>query len=119
MDRAHSDALVFFGATGDLAYKKIFPGTAGHGKARALECAGDWRRQNAGWTIDAISRARAGQCGEAWRGGSRGFRETVVAYCATLTGDYDDPRRHSRRSARNSTGAKRPAYYLAIPPVSV
>ena len=23
--RPHSDALVFFGATGDLAYKKIFP----------------------------------------------------------------------------------------------
>jgi glucose-6-phosphate 1-dehydrogenase len=22
---SHSDALVFFGATGDLAYKKIFP----------------------------------------------------------------------------------------------
>ena len=25
MDTARSDALVFFGATGDLAYKKIFP----------------------------------------------------------------------------------------------
>src|SRR5438132_919212 len=25
MTRSHSDALVFFGATGDLAYKKIFP----------------------------------------------------------------------------------------------
>ena len=25
MSGAHSDALVFFGATGDLAYKKIFP----------------------------------------------------------------------------------------------
>ena len=25
MDDSHSDALVFFGATGDLAYKKIFP----------------------------------------------------------------------------------------------
>ena len=25
MSAAHSDALVFFGATGDLAYKKIFP----------------------------------------------------------------------------------------------
>ena len=25
MDDRHSDALVFFGATGDLAYKKIFP----------------------------------------------------------------------------------------------
>ena len=26
-DSVHSDALVFFGATGDLAYKKIFPAT--------------------------------------------------------------------------------------------
>ena len=25
MNATHSDALVFFGATGDLAYKKIFP----------------------------------------------------------------------------------------------
>jgi len=25
MNVSHSDALVFFGATGDLAYKKIFP----------------------------------------------------------------------------------------------
>ena len=25
MTSSHSDALVFFGATGDLAYKKIFP----------------------------------------------------------------------------------------------
>jgi hypothetical protein len=25
MTNFHSDALVFFGATGDLAYKKIFP----------------------------------------------------------------------------------------------
>ena len=25
MDSTHSDALVFFGATGDLAYKKVFP----------------------------------------------------------------------------------------------
>jgi glucose-6-phosphate 1-dehydrogenase len=26
MSDLHADALVFFGATGDLAYKKIFPG---------------------------------------------------------------------------------------------
>jgi glucose-6-phosphate 1-dehydrogenase len=25
METSHCDALVFFGATGDLAYKKIFP----------------------------------------------------------------------------------------------
>lgn len=29
MSNQHSDALVFFGATGDLAYKKIFPGLQG------------------------------------------------------------------------------------------
>jgi len=35
MDEAHSDALVFFEATGDLAYKKIFPvlhAMASHGQ---------------------------------------------------------------------------------------
>jgi glucose-6-phosphate 1-dehydrogenase len=56
----HSDALVFFGATGDLAYKKIFPalqamlnrghhkpglqkdipGAAGDAKARSPQCSG-------------------------------------------------------------------------------
>ncbi len=29
MGNLHSDALVFFGATGDLAYKKIFPALQG------------------------------------------------------------------------------------------
>jgi len=29
VDNLHSDALVFFGATGDLAYKKIFPALQG------------------------------------------------------------------------------------------
>ena len=29
MSNLHSDALVFFGATGDLAYKKIFPALQG------------------------------------------------------------------------------------------
>ena len=29
MSEPHSDALVFFGATGDLAYKKIFPALQG------------------------------------------------------------------------------------------
>ena len=29
MSDIHSDAFVFFGATGDLAYKKIFPSSSG------------------------------------------------------------------------------------------
>ncbi len=37
MRNAHSDALVFFGATGDLAYKKIFPALHAMIKRRHLD----------------------------------------------------------------------------------
>ena len=37
MSNAHSDALVFFGATGDLAYKKIFPALQGDATLFARE----------------------------------------------------------------------------------
>jgi glucose-6-phosphate 1-dehydrogenase len=40
MSNQHSDALVFFGATGDLAYKKIFPALQGMLKPRPSECGG-------------------------------------------------------------------------------
>ena len=55
MNGSHSDALVFFGATGDLAYKKIFPslqagspvfacepGTWGPAEAAAVTPSGGW-----------------------------------------------------------------------------
>ena len=37
MSDSHSDALLFFGATGDLAYKKIFPSVQATVKRRTLE----------------------------------------------------------------------------------
>ena len=37
----HSDAFVFFGATGDLAYKKIFPALQAMLKRGSLKRAGD------------------------------------------------------------------------------
>ena len=57
MSEAHSDALVFFGATGDLAYKKIFPAIQamvqrGHLNVPIIGVA------KAGWTIDQL-KARA------------------------------------------------------------
>ncbi len=50
---AKADALVFFGATGDLAYKKIFPAL------QALIRAGDLDvpiigMARAGWTLDRL-----------------------------------------------------------------
>ncbi len=57
MSEAHANAFVFFGATGDLAYKKIFPALQamvahGHLTVPVIGVA------NAGWTLDEL-RARA------------------------------------------------------------
>jgi glucose-6-phosphate 1-dehydrogenase len=57
MNVSHADALVFFGATGDLAYKKIFPALQamvkrGHLNVPVIGVA------KAGWTLDQL-RARA------------------------------------------------------------
>jgi glucose-6-phosphate 1-dehydrogenase len=57
MNRSHSDALVFFGATGDLIYKKIFPALyamerRGHLKVPVIGVA------RSDWTIEKF-RARA------------------------------------------------------------
>ena len=46
MSNSHSDALVFFGATGDLAYKKIFPALQAHGQTRPPQRAGHRRRES-------------------------------------------------------------------------
>src|SRR5262249_31309088 len=57
MSDEHADAFVFFGATGDLAYKKIFPALQtmvkrGHLDVPVIGVA------KAGWTLDEL-RARA------------------------------------------------------------
>lgn len=57
MSNSHSDALVFFGATGNLAYKKIFPALQamlkrGHLNVPVVGVA------KAGWTLDQF-KARA------------------------------------------------------------
>ena len=38
MEKERSDALVFFGASGDLAYKKIFPALQAMTKRGKLDC---------------------------------------------------------------------------------
>ena len=63
MTSSHSDALVFFGATGDLAYKKIFPSLQamvkrGHLNVPVVGVA------KAGWNLDQL-RVRAES--RAWR----------------------------------------------------
>lgn len=110
----HSDALVFFGATGDLAHKKIFP---------ALQCM--IRRGNlnvpvigvakAGWTIEQL-RARARDSLEKYGGGvDEAAFAKLVELLRYIDGDYQDPA--TFKQLREVLGsACHPIHYLAIPP---
>ena len=68
MSDTHSDALVFFGATGDLAYKKIFPSLQAMVKRGTLDVPVIGVAK-AGWTLDQL-RARAGERRDVRRPGS-------------------------------------------------
>src|SRR6185295_16969853 len=110
-----SDALVFFGATGDLAYKKIFP--ALHAMARrgrlAVPVLGVAR---SGWSLERL-RARARQSIEEHGGLDEAAFSGLSERLGYLEGDYNDPATYTKlRQALG--GAVRPAHYLAIPPSS-
>ena len=114
MGDTHSDALVFFGATGDLAYKKIFPALQAMAKRGTARCAGHRRRQG---RLDPrpVARARARTASRstaAWTA----TRSTSCADCsATSTGTTSDPATFEALR-RELGGAQHPAHYLAIPP---
>ncbi len=109
-----SDALVFFGATGDLAYKKIFPALQGmiqHGtlSVPVIGVAGS------GWTLDQLrDRARA-SLQEFGGGVDQAAFTRLLSLLQYIDGDYGDPATFARlRAALGS--AKAPTHYLAIPP---
>lgn len=109
-----SDALVFFGATGDLAYKKIFP--ALHNMVRhgtlGVPVIGVAK---AGWTRDQLlERARA-SIDEHGGGVDRAAFVQLEKRLDYVDGDYSDDDTFTR--LRQALGAaKRPTHYLAIPP---
>ncbi len=114
MPTVPSDALVFFGATGDLAYKKIFPalqGMAQHGtlSVPVIGVAGS------GWTLDQLrDRARA-SVQEFGGGVDEAAFATLLSQLQYIDGDYGDPATFARLRAALG-GAKAPTHYLAIPP---
>jgi glucose-6-phosphate 1-dehydrogenase len=113
MSTMKSDAFVFFGATGDLAYKKIFPALQAMAKRGHLDVPVVGVAKS-GWTLDAF-RARARDSVEQHGGlDSRAF-DVLSGLLRYVDGDYRDPA--TFQSIReNLGGAQRPAYYLAIPP---
>jgi glucose-6-phosphate 1-dehydrogenase len=116
MKSPHSpaDALVFFGATGDLAYKKIFPALYGMVKRGHLEVPVIGVARD-GWTTDQL-RARAHDSIEKQAGPVDGaVFEQLAKLLTYVDGDYTDV--ETFRGVRRALGeAKNPAHYLAIPP---
>lgn len=114
MTRTRSDAMVFFGATGDLAYKKIFP--ALHAMARRghlnVPVIGVARPT---WTPERLrARARASieEHGDALD--EKAFAE-LSARLSLVGGDYREPATFD--ALRKELGdAEHPIHYLAIPP---
>jgi glucose-6-phosphate 1-dehydrogenase len=114
MNDSHSDALVFFGATGDLAYKKIFPSLQAMAKRGTLNVPVVGVAKSS-WNIDQL-RARARDSVEKHGGIDRVAFDKLSSLLHYVDGDYNDPA--TFRAIKKELGSsERPAHYLAIPPV--
>src|SRR3954447_21748070 len=112
-DTVHSDALVFFGATGDLAYKQIFPALQamirhGHLNVPIIGVAGR------PWTNDQL-RDHARQSLEEHGGVDEAAFQKLAGLMQYLSGDYSKPETYQRLYSALG-GAQQPLHYLAIPP---
>jgi glucose-6-phosphate 1-dehydrogenase len=110
---ASTDALVFFGATGDLAHKKVFPALQamlkrGHLNVPVIGVA------KAGWNLDQL-RARARHSLETHGGVDGAAFDKLSSLLRYVDGDYQDPATFDLLR-RELGSAQRPLHYLAIPP---
>jgi glucose-6-phosphate 1-dehydrogenase len=108
-----ADAFIFFGASGDLAYKKIFPALLAMARRGRLDMpvVGIGR---SGWnTEQLIARAKASVTEH------DGYNESAFSLLAShlcyIDGDYNVPETFNRIRA-DLKKAQRPVHFLAIPP---
>src|SRR5260370_33694412 len=94
MTQLNSDAFVFFGATGDLAYKKIFPALYAMVRRSGLDipiiC-----MARAGWAVDKL-KARARDSIEHRGDFDAGCFEKLAAQLRDVDGDYPDPATYAK-----------------------
>ena len=113
MPAPRSDALVFFGATGDLATKMTFPALqamAGRGKLDVPVIG----VAKAGWDLDKL-KAHARESVEQHGGLDQAAFDRLLGRLRYIDGDYEDPATFD--ALRRELGdAQHPAHYLAIPP---
>ena len=114
MSEFDCDALVFFGATGDLAYKKIFPSLHAMVKRGTLNVPVIGVAKS-GWTLEQLQ-ARARDSVEKHGGFDPAAFGKLMELLRYIDGDYAEPATfQALRKALDD--ACRPAHYLAIPPL--
>jgi glucose-6-phosphate 1-dehydrogenase len=113
MEKIKSDALVFFGATGDLAYKKIFPALQAMIRRGEIDMPiiGVAR---AGWTLERLRQRAKDSLEHAGVVDADAFAK-LSAQLRYVDGDYTDPTTYDRLKQSLGSSA-RPVHYLAIPP---
>ena len=108
-----SDAFVFFGATGDLAHKKIFPALQRLAKRGRLDIPVIGVAKS-GWNLDQLKQ-RAKDSVEHYGGLDPDGFQKLMNVLRYIDGDYSDPK--TFQQVRQQLGnAKHPIHYLAIPP---
>jgi glucose-6-phosphate 1-dehydrogenase len=109
-----SDGLIFFGASGDLAFKKIFPALQAMVKHGALDVPVVGVAK-AGWNLDQL-RARARESVEKHGGIDSAAFDKLCRMLRYVDGDYADISTFEALR-KQLAGIQRPAHYLAIPPL--
>jgi len=109
-----SDAFVFFGASGDLAYKKIFPALQNMVRHGTLKCPVIGVAKS-GWNLDQLRERARESIGNNDGGVDEAIFSQLVKQLHYIDGDYTDPTTFTR--LRQELGsASSPIHYLAIPP---
>ena len=114
MTVARSDALVFYGATGDLAHKKIFPALISMVRRGTLNVPVIGVAK-AGWNLDQL-KTRAKDGIERYGKFDAASFDKLCGLLRYVDGDYREPATYV--ALRKELGSSKfPAHYLAIPPV--
>ena len=108
-----SDALVIYGITGDLAYKKIFPACRRSCVADGSRCRSSASRDR-GQRQELVERARASL--EADGSFDPASFEKLAGLLRLVAGDYNDAGHIREDCGRRSATRSGPLHYLAIPP---
>ena len=113
MSKPVSDAIVFFGASGDLAYKQIFPSLLRLVRDEGVNVPIVGVAKS-GWNLDKL-KERAKESIEQHGGSDPESFEKLSGLLRYVDGDYNDPATFTE--LRKQLGnAQRPLHYLAIPP---